>query len=322
MLVRSTDHIRTVIPVNSGVDFHTFEPYVNAAEDQFMIPVLGTKLYDELDTAITEDNGTDAQKALLKRVRYSLVHLTMFKGFDMLNVQFDSSGFERLKDNGIYRYQEENLKNTFKNEGYNGIDTLLEYLQKNITTFGSFVDSAFYTNMKGNFFPTTFVFNQVYGIGNSRLVFLQVSKFFNQVIDFKIKPLLGETLYNLVVAEMKKTANQDTQLMALVPYIQKPLAYLAVAEGFDELGLQITEKGLFFETQVDNSDSHIKTAQISDNKRLVVLDKARLNGTRYLEVLLNFLKQNADSYPDFTQTDLENTNPYRRDNTDKKTFWA
>lgn len=322
MLVRTTEQIRTVIPVNARVEFDTFQPYIEAVEMQIIIPVLGQALYTELD-AIADDTGTANQKALLKKVRYSLVHLCMFKGFDMLNVTFDESGFERVsKEAGLYRYQEENLKSVFKNEGYNGIDLLLEFLQVNLSQFEKFKSSAFYLNIKGSFFPTTMVFNQIYGIGNSRLVFLQVSRFFDQVLDFQIKPLMGAALYNKVVLEMKKENNQDPDLMALVPYIRKPLAFLSVASGMDELGMQVTEKGLFFETQIAGSNSQIQTTQATEMQKYTLLEKAKVNGARYKEMLLDYLKNNADKYPDFTQLDLDNTNPYRRDNSGKKIFFA
>ena len=322
MLVRTTAQIRTIVPVNARVEFGTFEPYIAAAETQIIIPVLGQELYAELD-AVADDSGTDDQKALLKKVRYSLINLCMFKGFDMLNVTFDESGFERVsKETGLYRYQEENLKGVFKNEGYNGIDLLLEFLQVNLSKYAKFKTSEFYLDIKGSFFPTTMVFNKIYGIGNSRLVFLQIARFFDQVIDFQIKPLLGSALYDKVLVEMKKADNQDPDLMALVPYIRKPLAFLAVAGGMDELGMLVTEKGLLFETQIAGMVSHVQTTQASDAQMFSLLEKAKVNGARYKEMLLDHLKTNANKYPDFTQTDLDNTNPYRRDNSDKKTFWA
>jgi len=322
MLITSTQQIKEVVPVNGTASFKIFKPYVDAAEDQYIIPLLGLELYTELNN-LAADTGTPEQKTLLKKVRYCLVHLMLFKGFDMLNVSFDDAGFERVaKDRGLYRYQEENLKDVFKSEGFNAMDTILEYLQANLTTFEKFKTSDFYLELKGSFFPTTMVFNKIYVIGNSRLVFLQIERFFDQVIDFQIVPVLGCTLFDKVVAEMKKESDPDANLMALVPHIRKPLAYLAVAEGLDEIGLQVTEKGLFFETQVSTMNSHVQTTLATAEQTAVLKEKAELNGKRYKEMLLDYLKTNADTYPDFTQTDLTNTNPLRRDNADKKTVWV
>ena len=66
----------------------------------------------------------------------------MFSGFDMLNVQFDETGFTRSSvDKTLYRYQEENLKNSFRNKGFDFIDAILEYLQENASSFESFTQS-------------------------------------------------------------------------------------------------------------------------------------------------------------------------------------
>ncbi len=322
MLVQSINHIRTVIPVNAMAEFETFEPYLNKVEAQVFNPLLGQDLYTELN-AVADDSGNDDQKELLKLIRFSLINLSMFRGFDMLNVTFDDSGFERVSsDKALYRYQEENLKNGFKNEGFDGIDTVLEFLQTNLEKFTAFKKSAFYTDLKESFFPTTPDFNKVFGIGNSRLVFLQIAQYFDHVLTFEIKPLLGSVLFDKVITEMQKDTDQDADLMTLIPYIRKPLAFLSVAIGYEELGIQITEKGLFFENLASGNSNPLEITQISENKRFSMTASARQNGTRYKEILLDFLKSNADKYPDFTQTDLDNTNPFRRDNTGKKTFFA
>jgi len=322
MLVKNVDQIREAIAVNATSQFETYQPYIAAVERQIIMPVLGVALFNVLD-ALTDLTATAKQKELLTLVRYAQINLAMWKGFDMLNVTFDDSGFQRNSEKkAIYRSQEEALRNGFKNEGYNGIDAFIEYLQANIADFEAFKTSTFYIDAKGRFFPTTSVFNEIYNIGNSALVFVQISRFFNQVIDFQIKPLLGEILYDKVIAEMKKETAQDADLMALVPYIRKPLAFLSVGIGIDELGMQMTERGMFWETQFPTMQSHIQTALLSVDQTKMLHDKAMMNGNRYKEVLLDYLKTNAAKYPDFTQTELTSTNIYRRDNTGKRTFFA
>ena len=322
MLVTTIDHIRAVVPVNATMEMETFKPYIDAAEQQYIIPVLGNELYKELD-ALAEGDGNEKQKALLKLVHYAEINLAFQKGFDFMNVTLDESGYERLgKDKGIYRYQEEKLKGMFRGEGFNGIDTLLEYLQTNLTDFEKFKTSAFYAELKGSFFPTTSAFNKIYGIGNSRQVFLQIARFFDVVLDFEIKPVLGNALYSKVLAEMQKDADQNADLMALVPVIRKPLAFLSVAAGIDEVGMQVTEKGLFFEMEFPMMPNTVQTTQLTPEQMAMMHQKALQSGTRYKEMLLTYLLDNQDKYPDFTQTSIENTNPYRRDNSGKRTFFA
>ena len=66
----------------------------------------------------------------------------------------------------------------------------------------------------------------------------------------------------------------------------------------------------------------VQTTQLTPDQVREKQKVAALNGARYKEMLLDYLKDNADKYPDFTQTSTENTNPYRRDNSGKRTFFA
>jgi hypothetical protein len=325
MIVKSIDQVREVIPVNASVDYSTLTPYLQIAEDKFLLPVLGQSFYDELDSA---ENPTEAQAKALKKCRAASVNYAMYHGFDMLNVTFADNGYLRSdKDTGLYRYQEENLKDRFKNDAFDNLDNLIEYLQTNASTFEQFRSSQFYTDTKGTFFPNTRSFNDIYNINNSRLVFLQIARFFDRVIDFEIVPAIGRTLYDKVVAEMKKETGSgqqpDISLITLTPYIRKPLAYLAVAYGIDEIGLRITEKGLYFETSQAGSNSNIQTILASAELKQQIYQRVKKTGDSYKAMLFNYLRDHSDQYPDFTQLDEKTTsNPYRRNNSGKKTFFA
>ncbi len=323
MLINTVEQIREHVPISAMTEYETLKPAIAAAERQYIIPVLGQDLYDEM--IALDDTASDKQKELLVLLRSSLANLSMFKGFDTMNVIFDESGFKRASESAtLYRYQEENLKNGFKEEGFNGIDLVLEYLQANIADFEKFKSSSFYKEMKGSFFPTTRHFNDIYNINNSRLVFLQIYRFIDRVIDFEIIPVLGRTLYDKLIAEMMKEPadNPDANLLALVSYIRKPLAYLAMSAAINEIGMQMTDKGFYFENQVSNSSSNIETTLITGDQAAVIRHNAQVTGERYKNNLLEYLKANTDKYPDFSQIELNSVNPYRRSNDGKKTFFA
>lgn len=321
MIVTTIDQVRDVVPINALVEYETLKPYLQIAEEKFLLKVLGQSFYDQL-VALQSPEST--QEKALKKCRIATVNYAMWHGFDMLNVTFDDSGFMRSsKESGLYRYQEENIKSRLKNDAFDGLDNLIEFLQKNATTFTEFQNSEFYTKTKGSFFPNTSDFDRIYSINNSRLVFLQFAKFFERVIDFEIIPTTGKSLYDKVVAEMKKTSDQDQKLMELVDLIRKPLAFLSVAYGIDEFGLQVTDKGMFFETQESGTNSNIKTTMATEEQKQQLYNRVKKTGDQYKSMLFSFLRDNSDDYPDFTQLDDNTTsNPYRRDNAGKKTFWT
>ncbi|MGQ1890642.1 DUF6712 family protein [Thermophagus sp. OGC60D27] len=320
MIVTNIDQVREVIPINARVEFSTLRPYLILAEEKFLQPVLGELFYKRLDDL---EDPNEKEAVVVKKCIYAVANYAMWHGFDMLNVTFDDSGFLRSdKDSGLYRYQEENLKSRFKNDAFDHLDGLIEYLQNNISDFSEFKESEFYIETSDSFFKTTSEFNKIYNINNSRLVFLQISRFFDRVIDFEIIPTTGQALFNKIKEEIKKD-NPDENILKLVPYIKKTLAFLSVAYGLNELGLKLTEKGMFFETEESGSDSNIKTTMASNELKEQIFNRVKNTGNSYKAMLFEYLRSNSEQYPEFTQlNDTIKSNPFRRDNAGKKTFFV
>jgi hypothetical protein len=91
------------------------------AEPGFVLPVLGRNMYEELQEFCDEPPPEPlsevqlSMKDLLDRVRFAIVHLGYFMGFDFLNVSVSDMGFQRIeseRSKSLYKYQEDNLRNT------------------------------------------------------------------------------------------------------------------------------------------------------------------------------------------------------------------
>lgn len=318
MLIKDIASFKEFIPINALANFNTLSPYITEVEMRYLIPITGIELFNELDS-LTDPNAT--QKTLIVYLRSALANLTMYAGFDMLNVQFDETGFSRATaDKTLYRYQEENLKNMFREKGFDFIDLALEFIYSNIASFEKFKTSAYYTKQQDSFFTSAMQFNAIYNINNSRLVYLKIAAYLDRVIDFEIIPAMGIELFSRMRNEMKKEGEKDEKLMALIPYVRKPLAFLAIKAGITELNYNITDRGLIIEKQTAIGNSHIET-NVAD---MAVIDSiyktATQLGESYLNMLVKFLTTNRIDYPEYTQ-EITTTNPYRRDNTNKKTLW-
>lgn len=319
MLLSTTIQFREHVPISGLTQIATLTPYIREAEERHIRPILGDTLYDELEALSGDVEGVTSR--LLMMVRGALANLAMYSGFDMINVQFDETGFTRSSaEKTLYRYQEENLKNSFRNKGFDYIDNLLELLQFNISTFDKFKQSTWYKATHGAFFTATSQFNAICNINGSRLVFIKIAAYFDRVIDFEIIPALGQPLYDKLKAEMVKDGGKDADLMALVPIIQKALAHLSIYAGVRDLNYNITDKGLVVEKQTAIGNSHIEVSPIDAQMCELVRGSAKIAGDSYLNMLITHLVKNRDKYPDYTQ-DITHSNPLRRDNTGKKTCW-
>jgi hypothetical protein len=334
MLFKSIDEIKQFLVVGAGTDFNRLKPHVQNAETAYLRPLLGTELFKELQDfydnppANPLEGGNILFMELLSLVQRTLIHLTYWSGFQVLNATISDGGFKRTeseKVKSLFKYQEVELKEYFKTAGFNGLDEILFYLEMEIrksegepVNFRSFVDSDAWTILKSSFIPDTSTFNSIVFINHSRLTFLRLKPPMQLVEDLEIKPLLGETIFNEINLEMVKTTPSE-KVMAILPHIQKALAYLATALLIEESGADLTDKGLYFEST--SSENNLTTnKQPAESDRINFLAKRNKGiGLNYLERLKSYLIANATDWPTYSG---QSGNALRRNNTDKKSFWA
>jgi hypothetical protein len=334
MLFKTIDEIKQFLAVGAGTDFNRLKPHIQNAETAYLRPLLGAGLFNELQDfydnppANPLEGGNTLFRELLSLVQRTLIHLTYWSGFQVLNATISDGGFKRTENEkvkSLFKYQEVELKEYFKTTGFNGLDEILFYLEMEIGksegetfNFKSFVDSDAWTILKSSFISDTSTFNSIVFINHSRLTFLRLKSPMQLVEDLDIKPLLGEAIFNEIKLEMVKP-KAAVKVLAILPYIQKASAYLATALLMEESGADLTEKGLFFEST--SSENNLTTnQQPSESDRINFLAKRNKGiGMNYLEQLKSYLNANATDWPGYSG---QTGNALRRNNTDKKSFWA
>jgi hypothetical protein len=327
MLVKNIATFRLFVPAKGTLKIESLTPFINNVEDDIIKPLLGEDLYNRLDT-YTESTGSlsdsaqedeDKTAQLLYFAQKSVSNLALYFGFNLLSFQISEKGIQRIEDDTnktLYKNQEYDTKNQLKTTGYNALDTLLSFLEENIEYFPEFEETETYTSLKSSIIKNTATLNKFYDIGNSRLVFVKLQRFIDRVILLEIKPILGETIYNEILTEIVKSS-PAAKITALLPYVQAPVAYLAVANGIDELGYDITDRGVL----VDKASTYVMgmTPQQSDDDKVFKLArKAEAIAERYIEQLKMYLVSKAADFPSYSG---QTGSVIKRDNTDKKTVW-
>lgn len=330
MLFKTTKEVQAFIPIGVGNDFNRLKPHIQNAETAYLRPLLHQNMYEELqefydETLPLPETPTEVQLAmseLLKKVQNSVIHLAYWMGFQALNSTISDQGFRRVESNnakGLYKYQEDELKDYFKRSGFNAMDDILEYLESNIEHFAEFKATDNWTIRKTSFIPDTKAFEKVpYSLNNSRLTFLRLVPHMATVEDLQLKPLLTETLFDEIKTEMVNDSPAE-KVLKILPHVRKPIAYFATAYLMEESGADLTEKGLYFDSFGVHDVSNLNRGPASENRIAAMIARNRMIGDRYLSLLKNYLLNNADDWPEFTAPAGFFLN---RDNTDKKTFWA
>ena len=328
MLLSDTTEIKRFLPIGAGNDFNRLKPHIVNAENKYIKTLLGTNMYDELlefYEASPVASPTEIQIAmndLLEKVQHSLIHLAYFVGYDFLNVSVTDTGFQRVESEhkkGLFKYQEDNLKQYFSDAGFNSLDSILVFLEQNIQHFTEFKASPNWTEFKASFIPTVKILQNIpYNIYESRLTFLNLKPHLAFVEDTTIRLALGETIYQEIKTEMVKDAPAE-KVTAILPYIRKPLIYFATALLMEETGAVLGNNGLYFEKLNGNyPDNRIKEPS-TEERILAMIQRNRNIGNAYLDALKSFLLTNISDWETFSGA---TGSIFSRDNTDKKTFWA
>ncbi len=325
MLFSNVNEIKTILPIGVGNDFSRLKPHIENAENIFIKPLLGLATYKMLtdfyaaEYPLSPSELQVVQKELLSKVQFSIIHLAFFTGFDFLNISVTDAGFQRIeteRTKGLYKYQEDSLKVFFSETGYNALDDVLVFLETNIEHFEDFMTSENYTKISQAFLPNVKVVETIpFDIHGSRLVFLALQPAVSYIEDTAIRTVLGPTIYTIVKTEMVKT-EPLTKVTALLPYIRKPLIYLATAMLMEETGATLYQRGLFFQKNEDQQRAKDVRGPSSELRIAAMIARNKGIGNNYLELLKLELIANWEEYSGQTGS------PFRRDNTGKKTFWT
>ena len=340
MLFSNITEIRDIIKISTSVDFDVLKPILETVDREFLRPVLGAEMHNKLlefynsspdQIAVPEPDPpvsptleqiAGATAKLLKLAQTAEIHLAYWYGFDLLNVQIMNDGFKRTetdKVKGLFKYQEDNLKSFFKAAGFNGLDSMLEYLDgPDKLCFPEFHENETGLQRKQMFIPRTDIFNQSYYIGQNRLLFMRLVQHMKIIEDMKIKLVLGETNFNFVKSEMVK-ALPDPKVVAILPYIRNVIAYFSTALLMEETGSDLGDKGLFFESISSNASDHSNKTPSTEPRIAAMIQRNTNLGNHYLQVLKNYLLSNSLAWNNYAQP-LHGLP--KRDNSGKKTFWA
>jgi len=342
MLLETVEHIRNVIAVSQATTYENLFSHLFSVEQKYIHPLIEGALYNKLleflknpdsvfltyqevnpdfsDNFLEELSSKElAYARLLFVTQRAIIHLAYFEGFDVLNAYISDAGFKRSEtDNmkSLFKYQEDNIRNYYKETGFDGLDFILSFLEKNITHFPEFTPTL--SKLKSRVIPNTATFNTTVSILNSRLVFMRLQPAIKSVEDINLPVIMGRAnatiLMNGLVA-----ATRPPKITNILPYIQPIVALLASALLMEESGADLTDRGLYFQGNKGGSNMNDVKMPSPQNRITELAARNRKLADSYTIELHRHMAANPDDWSSFT-------NPraylHERDNTGKKTFWV
>ena len=316
--------LQKFIPVSQALSEEQASAPLNAAYDMFIRPLLGDTLADRFYglAANPGNEPSEEESYVLELLRRATANLAFWYSFTELNTHITDQGFQRIEGDThkpVFRYQELELKQQFRNKGFNAVDTLLRYLQENTDTFTEYAESPAYINISKGIVHGPEEIDKYFYVNGSYLVFLKIAPSFRRIMETFIEPTVGEKVFlfldSYLNGELKdeadvRLAEQLRSRMAAV------VICMALSEHVRNIG-EITDRGLYYTNIQANTAENQNVNQASDSER--ARQAANLSDTadQYMHRLIRWVENNMnDKFAGHPE------DAFNRDNDHKHTFWA
>ena len=312
----NAEEFKKFLPVNVQLMYETVAPALALAEQNFIIPILGRELFEKLVSFYNSGTPSPEYNTLLKLVQYAEFRLAYWNSFNELSVMITDGGVSANigAENRLFRNERESLLDELKTNGFNQLDTVIEYLEENMDLFPEFEKSKYFSKLKNSFIPNTATFNEIYNINNSRLVFLKMKYFIEDVEQVTVPHFIGRKFMDAILDDI------DAEKYApILAQLRKFIVYMAIYNGISELHKIPTEKGLIFEK---NSSDGKTSGPLSRRELDKTSDYYKTQAESHRVAFIYYLNQNKSEYPEYKEFvgDAGTTQQFR--GTNKKTFFA
>jgi hypothetical protein len=306
-LITTISELKNYISVDVNTKFATLQPYINEAEQLYLIPIIGQEFYDEFAAAyaasvapVTPVALTADEAALLPYLQRCVAYYSQMLSIVHLSSSFGDRGIRvHMDDKSMVapRWQHEKLQFQALKNGDIHADKLLAFLEANATSskYDTWFDSTYNTRKKGMLVYSTDIASRFIQISNSRRVYLKLYQSIKDIEQRVAKKLIGKEQYDELISALSantvSTAQQDL-LDKLYPIICKRALYTQLPF----MRISINENGVFVYSGLDELHKYFATDADIKILRMQLID-GELGYLTDEEELQQFIKDNIADYP-------------------------
>lgn len=313
-----SDLLHNYVPVSSGLSDEQILPSLCSAFDLFLVPLLGQELADKLQD-IQNSAESPEEKAAVDACRRAVANLAFWYNYTELNVRITDQGFQRQEGDtfkSLYKYQEDELKQRFKNKGFNAVDALLSILEQSPDAFPEYQDCPAFISRKSLLVRSASEVDRVYFINRSHLIYLRLQPIIRNTVMTALPGVIGQTLFTKVQSSLSGQIPEGFDFENLRLQILPFVVLRSIYDLIESTG-SLTDRGLYYSAILATSGGTVQTEPVDQEQRATQLMQIRNTAQAYRQQLIAYLKlHHADDF---------SGNPsslYHRDNDHKHTFFT
>lgn len=250
MLFSTTAEVKDFYDVEKNMLFASLAPFIQDAEQQYILPVLGDAELLDLEAAYDDGSGSpDAEQlALINALRPALIKLALYNGFPTLNIRItdmgimksESSDYNPAPGADVYYARTQLLL-----DGYNALDQLYQFLEQNAGSYPLWTASSAFTQYTQFFIKNAAIFNQHANINGSRWLFSQFIQTMSSVEMLRISGFLQLNFFSYLKTQFIADALTSDETLLLfgdqtkgIPGLAKAIALYTYAEAAVDTNLR------------------------------------------------------------------------------------
>lgn len=317
VLLKTTTELKSHFSnIEKDYNIGSLNSFIEDAENDLVIPEIGQAMYDAVKIAYEASiavvpTAMDAKMQTLHRyIQKAITHFALYLSSDSGSFYISDSGYyvsisadrKPVSDKKMMLFRKGRAE-----AGYKALQLAIEYLETNIAEliFEPYATADQHLASRSYFINDAKTFTKYFRtIKGSPVTFRAMLDAQDESERRYLIKILGEDLFDSL---KEKILDDDLTLIdkKLMPYIQRPLAYLTMAEAIPVLPIEFDGTNLFVNSLPAYGNSeNVESKSAADQSRLsVLMNKCMMTGNENLKRLTDYLVKNAADFPLYVVAD-------------------
>lgn len=294
MLLKTIAEVKAVLRI-SNLDDDSTLPDIESAEQTYIIPAIGQDLYDALNAGYNADpvDLVQIEMDLLKKIQKPLAAFAYLDDIGIIHAQITNAGIRRTSTDNMpsaFRWEVDGVKDALANRAYQGMESLLQYLEKYKDQFPDWTNSNAYKRRTAYLIKSGYDFSDNFNLYQPLRTYNALYGIMGDVEELYIIPAIGKTFFD----ELKALTNPDTNQVRVIADLKKAIAHLCIRHACEKLPVRISDAGFTVNTAIGSNDTANANRENVPNTNLSLLvSSCDRDGKNYLLKAKSFLDANA-----------------------------
>ena len=253
-------------------NFNNLKTDIDLAEDDIK-DLIGSDMFDVAQAYYDSFDSDAMLGALVKHIQLPLAYFAIHSFSQNNDISHEDSGrkvkIDSEREKLPWEWMLEKDERALLKKAHRTTDRLIRFLDENIND-PHFIRWKFGEErvaIHHQFISNANDFDAIYPINKSRRFFLKIAPFIREAERKYILPVLTQTFFDDIKAKLSDVANPGITPAGIIPYIQVPLAFFAMAIAVERLNIDILPEGVFQNIVSDRLTQRAKLPPKSEAKR-------------------------------------------------------